>query len=142
MTRRTDPPLRIALLLTMLGLALAQTCPAASAPDPGKQHQKQPTLLWKLYPLEQHPTALDKVTIRRALRLLDPTSADQQARDSGRSPGVVLLLVIAAFLLGISAFPEPAFPDREIAGFVVRWRTELLLAGGAALVIAVLLVLS
>jgi hypothetical protein len=142
MTTRTGPPLRIALLLAVVGLALAQAGPATSAPDPGKQHQKQPTLLWRLYPLEQHPTALDEVTIRRALRLLGPTPADQQARDAGRSPGVVLLLLIAAFLLGVSALPQHAFPDREIAGYVVRWRTELLVAGGAALVMAVLLVLS
>jgi hypothetical protein len=136
------PSLRIALLLTMLGLALAHAGPATSAPDPGKKQQKQPTLLWKLYPLEQHPTALDRVTIRRALRLLDATSADQQARASRRSPGVVFLLLVAAFLLGISALPGPAFPNREMSGFVVRWRTELLLAGGAALVVALGLVLS
>jgi hypothetical protein len=142
MTRRTvPPPLRIALLLTVLGLAL-EAGPATSAPDPGKQPHKQPALLWKVYPLAQHPTALDKVTIQRALRLLDSRSADQQARDSGRSPGIVLLLLIAAFLLGISALPQPASPNQEIAGFVVRWRTELLVAGGAALVIALLLVLS
>jgi hypothetical protein len=140
MTRGTRPALRAVLVLTVLGLALAQTGVATTAPDPGRQGHRQPTLLWRIYPLAQHPTARDEVTIRRALRLLGPISTGQAARDSGRSAAAVFFLVIAAFLLGISALPQPAFPDRELSGFVVRWRTELVSAGAAAFVVAVLLI--
>jgi hypothetical protein len=138
MTRGVRPSLRVALVLTVLGLALVQAAaPAATAQDSGKQRQRQPTLLWKVYPLQQHPTARDEVTIRRALRLLGQPAVGAQTPGSTRSPEVVLLLLVAALLLGISALRQPAFAAKGLAGFIVRWRTELLVVGSTILVMAV-----
>lgn len=123
------------VFLTLLGLALVHAGPITTAAADAGEQRHPPTLLWKKYPLKERPTARDVVTIDRALRILDTrtTQGGRRGPAAARSPAIILWLGLAVLLLGIASLPDVAFPDPRVAAFVTRWRTEVVVVGGAVL---------